>query len=199
MKQIEITTRVNDKIDNLIKILEDNGFKLTRKGLIDDIYMTQLTQDITKDSISDILSKSVLLRTVTSNDNKFSVITYKNKVIENDIVLTEEKISAKCDELDKVKSILECLNITELIHIKDYYTVYSKNGFELCVQDVQNLGLLIEYENEDDFANSSSDEILDTKRKMLEEIKNIGINVSDDFDVKKAKELIIKKYNLESL
>lgn len=61
-------------------------------------------------------------------------------------------------------------------------------------QDVENLGVLIEYENMNDFERKSLDEINSAQNNMFEEIKNTGINVTDEKDVKKAYELILKKY-----
>ena len=61
-------------------------------------------------------------------------------------------------------------------------------------QDVEKLGVLIEYENMNDFEGKSLDEINSVKNNMFEEIKNTGINVTDEKDVKKAYELILKKY-----
>ena len=43
-----------------------------------------------------------------------------------------------------------------------------------------------------DFEGKSLDEINSTKNNMFEEIKNTGINVTDEKDVKKAYELILK-------
>lgn len=59
-------------------------------------------------------------------------------------------------------------------------------------QDVEKLGVLIEYENMNDFEGKSLDEINSAKNNMFEEIKNTGINVTDEKDVKKAYELILK-------
>ena len=61
-------------------------------------------------------------------------------------------------------------------------------------QDVENLGVLIEYENMNDFERKSLDEINSAQNNMFEEIKNTGINVTNEKDVKKAYEIIIKKY-----
>ncbi len=41
MKEIEITLKVNDSLENCKNILEKQGFKIIRKSLVDDIYMTQ--------------------------------------------------------------------------------------------------------------------------------------------------------------
>ena len=42
MKQIEITVRVKENLDEVINKLEKQGFKKTRESDIDDIYMTQI-------------------------------------------------------------------------------------------------------------------------------------------------------------
>ena len=72
--------------------------------------------------------------------------------------------------------------------------VYSKDEVEYAFQDVENLGTLIEYENTEDFTGKSLDEINDTKNNMYNEIKNTGVNLTDEMDVKKAYELILNKY-----
>ena len=46
----------------------------------------------------------------------------------------------------------------------------------------------------DDFGGKTLDEINSAKDKMFKEIKNTGINVTDEKDVKKAYELILNKY-----
>ena len=42
MKQIEITVRLNEKIEEAISKLENNGFKKIRESDIDDIYLSNL-------------------------------------------------------------------------------------------------------------------------------------------------------------
>lgn len=58
------------------------------------------------------------------------------------------------------------------------------------------MGLLIEYENNNDFSDINDDEILKIKKEMYEEIKSYGINLEEFKDIKKAYELIKEKYNL---
>lgn len=72
----------------------------------------------------------------------------------------------------------------------------KKNGNEFALQIVENLGILIEYENVNDFEGKSVIEINKAKNEMLEYIKECNINITDEYDVKKAFELIEKKYNL---
>ena len=65
---------------------------------------------------------------------------------------------------------------------------------EYAFQDVENLGTLIEYENVEDFEGKSLEKINNAKKKMYNEIKNTGIYITEEKDVKKAYELILNKY-----
>lgn len=64
---------------------------------------------------------------------------------------------------------------------------------ELAFQQVEDLGLLLEYESLIDYTDYSNEEILNIKKRLLDRIRSYGISTSDDFDVKKAYQLIHKK------
>ena len=195
MKQIEITVRLDENMQSAIMKLEKQGFKKIRESKIDDIYMTSKLRELNKDNIQIILRKSVLLRNLKLEDKEIKKITYKNKEIDkNGDIISEQKIDLDCSDLEKAKDLFEHLEFEELIRVRYKVTVYSKDKVEYAFQDVEKLGVLIEYENIDDFAGKTLDEINSAKDKMFEEIKNTGINVTDEKDVKKAYELILKKY-----
>lgn len=195
MKQIEITVRLNENMQSAIKKLEMQGFKKIREGEIDDLYMTSKLNELKKDNIQNILKKSVLLRNLKFENKEIKKITYKNKEIdENGNVISEEKTNLDCNDLEKAKDLFEHLEFEELIKVRYKIIVYSKDEVEYAFQDVENLGTLIEYENTEDFTGKSLDEINDTKNNMYNEIKNTGVNLTDEMDVKKAYELILNKY-----
>lgn len=195
MKQIEITVRLNENMQSAIRKLEMQGFKKIREGEIDDLYMTSKLNELKKDNIQNILKKSVLLRNLKFENKEIKKITYKNKEIdENGNVISEEKTNLDCNDLEKVKDLFEHLEFEELIKVRYKIIVYSKDEVEYAFQDVENLGTLIEYENTEDFTGKSLDEINDTKNNMYNEIKNTGVNLTDEMDVKKAYELILNKY-----
>lgn len=193
MKQIEITARVNDTLENAIEKLKKFGFKEIRKSRIEDIYLTQKKKEITKENIIDILSSCVLLRYLKINDDKIiRKITYKNKVYDGNQVISEEKINLNCEDLDKAFELFKALNFEKLIDVKYDVLVMAKENLEFAFQNVENLGLLVEYENINDFAGKSNNEILNEKKKMINELKSYGLDVTDEYDVKKAYELILK-------
>lgn len=195
MKQIEITVRLNENMQSAISKLENQGFKKIRESQIDDVYMTAKLKELNKDNIQTILKKSVLLRSIKLENKEIKKITYKNKEIDkNGDVISEQKINLDCSDLEKAKDLFEHLEFEELIRVKYKVIVYSKGKVEYAFQDVENLGVLIEYENMDDFEGKSLDEINTVKKNMFEEIKNTGINLTEEKDVKKAYELILNKY-----
>ena len=197
MKQIEITVRLVDKIEDAIAKLEDKGFKKIRESDIDDIYLSNLDIQIKKENIQEILKHSVLLRNLRLDGKEIKKITYKNKELDNNgNVISERKVNLDCNDLIKAEELFSCLGFYKLIEVKYHVVVYEKDGKEFAFQIVENLGSLIEYENVNDFEGKSIYEINNAKEKMINYIKGFDINITNEYDVKKAFELIKKKYNL---
>jgi len=194
MKQIEITVKVKEAMQSAIEKLEMQGYKKIRESDVADIYMTQLKSKLNKDNIKEILSSCVLLRTIKIDEKEVKKITYKNKEYDNGQVISEQKVNIDCNNLEYDKKSFEYLNFEELIEVKYHVLVMEKDGIELAFQDVENLGLLIEYENNNNFENKTIEEIKEEKIKMYKEIKKLGIKITEDYDIKKAWELIVKKY-----
>jgi len=191
MKQIEITTRVNNTLEEVDSILTKQGFKVIRKSRIEDNYKTSFYNELKKDNILDILSKSVLIRYLNVNgEQEFKKLTYKNKVYENDTVISEEKINVNIDDVEKANNLFNAIGFKTIVNVNYDVIVYSNGSVELCFQDVEGLGLLLEYENENDFEGVSNDDIMKEKENMLAEIKKYNLDITDDIDVKKAFELI---------
>lgn len=196
MKQIEVTTRVNESLKDVEKKLKEQGFEFIRKSRIEDIYMTQKLDNLRKDNIIDILKNSVLIRyLLVNNKDVFKKITYKNKVYKDDVVISEEKINVNIDDIEKAEKLFDVLGFKKLVEVKYDVIVYKKDNVELAFQDVEKLGLLLEYENEKDFEGYSDGQILQEKNKMLESIRSFNIDIANEFDVKKAYELIEKEIN----
>lgn len=192
MRQIEITVRVKEPLDKAIIKLEKLGFKNIRESNVDDVYMTQLKDKLNKENIQYILSNSVLLRYLNVNGKEFKKISYKNKVYDNGNVISEKKVNVECNNLESAKQLFECLNFEELVEVKYNVLVMEKNGIELAFQYGDDIGVLIEYENKNDFSNKTNEEIRLEKENMYNYIKELGIEITEEIDVKKAWELIEK-------
>lgn len=192
MRQIEITVRVKEPLDKAIIKLEKLGFKNIRESNVDDVYMTQLKDKLNKENIQYILSNSVLLRYLNVNGKEFKKISYKNKVYDNGNVISEKKVNVECNNLESAKQLFEYLNFEELVEVKYNVLVMEKNGIELAFQYGDDIGVLIEYENKNDFSNKTNEEIRLEKENMYNYIKELGIEITEEKDVKKAWELIEK-------
>ena len=197
MKQIEITVRLAEKVEQAISKLENKGFKKIRESDIDDIYLSNLNIEMKKENIQEFLKHSVLLRNLKLDGKEIKKITYKNKELDtNGDVISEQKVNLNCEDLKKAESLFKCLGFYDLIEVKYHVIVYEKNGDEFAFQIVEDLGTLIEYENVNDFEGKSTTEINKAKNEMISYIKGYNINITEEHDVKKAFELIDKKYNL---
>ena len=202
MKQIEVTTYVKDTLEDASGKLKSQGFTLIRRSRVEDKYMIQDLSRLNSDNILEFLQRCVLIRHVDVKENRdgnvgeFKNFTYKKKEYDGDTVLSEEKVSVKIDnsaDLSEAERLFTILNFQKLVEVNYDVEVYEKDGLELCFQDVENLGLLLEYENLTDFDRATPLEILSAKKKMLEEIRKYQLDVSDEIDVKKAYELVKKR------
>lgn len=79
-----------------------------------------------------------------------------------------------------------------MVEVKYNVLVMEKNGIELAFQYGDDIGVLIEYENKNDFSNKTNEEIRLEKENMYNYIKKLGIEITEEMDVKKAWELIEK-------
>ena len=192
MQTIEITVKVNESKSSTAKKLIENGFVQTSDEYGDDIYMTQELDKLNKDNILEILNNSVILR---HHHGKYREerkwIVTKNKNYKDNQVTSEEIISVKINDIDKMKKILEKSGYKELVRKNQYFNDYTKNNMVFILEEVENIGLLIEYENKNDFTNKTSEEIIKEKERMYNTIKETGINISEDYDIKKAERGII--------
>lgn len=191
MKQIEVTVKVNDSLEQIDSILKEQGFKIIRNSRIEDKYMTNQFKKLTKDNILEILKSCVLVRFLNVNNKEiFKRITYKNKAYNDSTVISEEKINIIIDNIDNAEKLFEKLGFEKIVEVNYDVIVYEKNGIELAFQNVENLGLLLEYESSNDYSNFTDNEIMEEKIKMLGKIRKFNIDIENDYDVKKAFELI---------
>lgn len=195
MKQVEITVRVNNNEHEIKDILENQGFKIIRNSRIEDKYVSQLTDKLNGDNIPYILENCVLIRKIILKDSEVKKITYKQKKYENGNLLYEEKTSVNIDNIENVVKLFSKLGFKNLVDVNYDCFVYSNNKIELAFQNVEGLGMLLEYESAEDFEGKTTEIIYNKKQKMLKEIKSLGLNIENNTDIRKATELIKKSLN----
>lgn len=71
MKETEITVKLSQKLDDIIKILENKGFKLVDRFLMEDYYFSSKDFSKLKNlSFEELIKSSFLLRRITDLNNK---------------------------------------------------------------------------------------------------------------------------------
>ena len=151
MKQIEITTNVYQSLGEVDEILVGKGFKIIRKSRVEDQYMSLESDRLTEDNILSILANSLLIRYLCVNGkDEYKKLTYKKKEYDEETFLSEEKINLGIDSIDDARKLLEALGFKKLVDVRYDVTVYSNDDIELAFQEVDDLGLLVEYERSED-------------------------------------------------
>ena len=190
MKEVEITLRVKDTLEVCKNKLEKQGFKIIRTSHIDDVYMTQNKALLTVNNIDGILKTCILIRYLNVNGKEYRKITYKNKVYDGENIISEQKINVECTNLEKARELFEAIGFEEIIRVNYKVTVFSNGIKEFAFQEVENLGLLVEYESTKNMDKYTKGQILNEKQNMINEIVITGIEIENTCDVKKAYELI---------
>ena len=186
-KNNEITIKVIDTKENLIKILINKGFKKGRKFSIDDYYFIPNNIDINKMSTREILSKAVIIRDIIDEDKVTKKITFKRKNIDKKgNILAQDSINCDIDNIEDAKRLFKAIGYSEIMNIKEKDIVYYKDNFEMALKFVENGDFLIEIETEENTEWNTIAKII----KIIEEL-NLPIE-KDNYFIKKAEDSLNK-------
>ena len=172
MQTIELTVKVRDSKEAVKQKLIEHGFKQVTDEYGSDIYFSNELDTLNKDNILEILNKSLLVRHHYGEyrpERKFLV--FKDKKYKNNEIVKEEIIKTQIDDIDSMMRILEKMGYKELIRKKQHFNDFTNGKITLILEDVEEIGLLIEYENNNDFSNINDDEILKIKKKCMKKLK----------------------------
>ena len=163
----EITVEVDTSLEELITILENNGFKLKEESDLNDIYLIN-KNDKTGDYLS-MLNKCVLIRNAIYDNKEKKTLLYKYKEYNEDKEITKQgKLEVKIDDIDSSKLLFEKLGFEELIRINDHMLVYASDKDELVVQYVNNKHVYIEIEDECYHINRTYNSIEEMKSVIID-------------------------------
>ena len=180
MQTIELTVKVRDSKEAVKQKLIEQGFKQVTDEYGADIYFSNEIEKLNKNNILEILNKSLLVRHHYGEyrpERKFLV--FKDKKYKNNEIVKEEIIKTQIEDIDSMMRILEKMGYKELIRKKQHFNDFTNGKITLILDDVEEIGLLIEYENNNDFSDINDDEMLKIKKEMYEEIKSYGINLEE--------------------
>ena len=180
----EITVEVDTSLENLIKILEMNDFKLREEYDLNDIYMIHKSDNEKKEDYLSMLNRCILIRDIIENDEERKMLTYKYKEYnENKEITKQGKIKCSIDNVENAQMLFEKLNFEKLIEIKDHMSVYANKTDELAIQCVNGKHVYIEVETKCSYAEKNYESI----DQMKNVFSKYSIPIKDNnYFVKKA-------------
>lgn len=188
MKETEITIQVFESKEKIFEKLINLGFKIVRDFQLNDWYFTKF-DDVKQFNYQELISHSILLRQIIS-DTVENQICYKNKEYnEKGDVICEEKIKTKIENIEKTKQILINAGLNNYCTIFNKSYVFEKQSMQFAVQIIEDLGIFIEYEEDDSMPKFET--IPEKINYMVNAVKSLGLEIGDDYSCKKV-EMILK-------
>ena len=166
----EITVQIHTNVAEASQILIDNGFKPVKTWVQTSSYWTHLDVSGSKKlPYKDLLGNSVITRTAEWG----SEIIHKTKHIGSDgNVIGEDKITSSIDNFETTNQILMRAGLLNWITMTADQYIFRKDNMELCLQDVEDLGLFMEIEA------TRNDETIET---LITCAKSLNLPLGDDF------------------
>ena len=181
---IEVTVQVFEELEIAQEKLKNMGFEILEKYTMEDSYFSRFDMEEIKILDFATLSKnSVLIRKIL-NDHPVNYFIYKNKSFdENGDVMNEEKVRTKVSEPEIIKEILGNANLCNYANFRTDIYVYKKEDIIFTLQDVENLGVFIEYEEDNTMENLQSEQ---KRALIISRLKELGLKLGEDFNCKKV-------------
>ncbi|HHU59771.1 TPA: hypothetical protein GXZ34_02480 [bacterium] len=190
--ETEITVQVFDNMNEISKKLTEQGYEVIEKFGVKDYYFSRFPlSELENLPYGEMISNSLIVREIIDEFNPKKLLVYKNKVISGDVVLEEDKINIKIDDIEKTKKALTLAGLTNWGRVFNKSTVFKKDEIVFDVQEIEDLGIFIEYEEDESMQH------LRSPVEKIEHMKNIvsslGLKLGGDFSCKKVYMLFQKQ------
>ncbi|MBE5739162.1 MAG: hypothetical protein E7354_05500 [Clostridiales bacterium] len=184
MRETEITVEVFEGVSAVIEKLKAQGFEVMSNVVMTDYYYSRYPMDILdKFKYEDMIKNSFVLRKLDGENNEVQLI-YKDKELDaHGAVISEEKIKCKIPDFNKSVRIFDSAGLNRWMEIKQDMYLMQKDSVVFMLQDVDGLGLFIEYEEDHTMSGLSPHEKME---KMSETLRGLGLLLGNDFSCKKV-------------
>lgn len=184
MKETEITVQILDDVNDLINMLKNKNFSLEDEfDMIDYYFSKDDTETLKKLEYLDIINHSFLVRQIVGNDNSVNLMFKSKELDEKGNVIAEEKVKTPVASLEKALKIFKLSGLNNWCEIKQHMLVWKRGETEFAIQIIDGLGAFIEYEETESMKDFTEQEKIDA---MLADLKDLGINIGDDYSCKKV-------------
>lgn len=166
----EVTVQVLCDFDEAAEIIKARGFKLSRRYKMHDTYWAAICH--LDRTYKELMERSFLVRKF--DDNYGDRITYKQKIFDkNGNVISEQKTDCVIQDAAAANKIFALMKLNNWVQKTAEVKVFKKDGFEVCFQIIDAIGIFIEIEQEDcnDIAG------------LITFAKSLGLPLGEDFHV----------------
>lgn len=184
MAETEITVQVLEDFMTTCNKLENLGFEKTGKYRLNDWYFSKYSdKELNNFGYGTAISSSVLVREIIGKEHK-KVLCYKAKILDEEgNVVSEEKIQTEIDDIEKTILLLNLAGLNLWEEVKDKTITYKKDNIELCLQNIEDLGVFIELEELSEMKSLTPDEKFARLKRI---VKSFGLKLGKDFSCKKV-------------
>lgn len=193
MKETEITVQVYETKQDIHQKLVGNNFILVGHFVMEDNYFSKHDINTLKRmSYGQILKDSLIIRKCGDDAS----IIYKNKEIDRDNnVICEEKTSLSITDIKSVLKIFLLSGLNNWCNLTQEMYLYRNYDTELMVQIIEDLGIFIEYEEDESVVGLEPKEKINV---MVQKLKLLGLNIGSDFSVKKVYQKFLNENNMKN-
>lgn len=183
--ETEITVELLDTFENTLTKLINQGFEIKEKVLMTDYYFSKLSlNNLQALEYAELIKNSFLVRNVRTETEEINQIIFKKKVLDSsNNVIAEEKIKTDISDLNSTIKLFKEAGLTNYTTLTQQMTVVGKDKIVFVIQEVENLGTFIEYEEDDTMKGLTEQEKIDT---MLNTLKTLSLNIGNDYSCKKV-------------
>ena len=186
MAETEITVQVFNSFEEIKTILENQGFKMVENFQLNDWYFSKI-DNIENMGYIHIMTNSFLVRQILTDSEEIELCYMKKEMDEFGNVIAEEKIKSCVNSLQNTIDIFVASGLNNYCVVKNDSYVYKKDEICFVIQVIDNLGIFLEYEEDDSMIN------MDEKQKfnyMCRIVNSLNLKIGSDYSCKKMLMLI---------
>ena len=188
--ETEITVQVFESAEDIINKLSNHGFKISEEFFMIDYYFSKYSIEKLKEfDYKNLLENSFLVRKVMSQSKTSTLLMYKDKIIdEYNNVIAEQKYSCDIENLEIILKIFDSSKLTRWCELRQKSIVFANDKTSFILQDVDGLGLFIEYEEDEEMKEFNEYEKINI---LSHRLKALDLSIGNDYSCKK----VLMKFN----
>lgn len=190
--EIRICSKTNASLDEIRERLLNLNFFVQEEFQLVDIYMIDKKEEISLENFENIFSNYVLIREFVGK--KSSLMLKRKETNEKGDTLRYTSTNCPIVSCNDAYSLMTALGYEKLLTLNVHNIIFSNGKNEICVQDVENLGVYIKMRQSNQKINHNNG---DTVEDMISNLMEYDLPLDEsDFMAKKSYDMfkkIIKK------